>query len=148
MPVRRALEIADRLHSVAIHVLRRLRRVDTASGLSAPRLSALSVIVFGGPITLSDLATAEQVRRPTMTRLVQGLQRAGYVRRLADPVDGRVVRITATPRGRRVMRQGRRRRVKMLAELLAEVPPRERAALRQAIAVLEGVFGARHQPDL
>src|SRR5229473_2111765 len=70
---------ADRLHSAAIHLLRRLRRQDDASGLTAPRLSALSVIVFSGPLTLGALATAEQVRPPTMTRLVAALEEAGLV---------------------------------------------------------------------
>jgi DNA-binding MarR family transcriptional regulator len=143
MPGKTALDVADRLHSVAIHVLRRLRRADAASGLSAPRLSALSVVVFGGPLTLSQLADAEQVRRPTMTRLVQALQRAGYVRRLADPGDGRVARIAATAKGVRVMHEGRERRVHLLAALLADLPAAERAALRRAVGALEGVFG-RH----
>lgn len=137
-------DVADRLHSVAIHLLRRLRRVDGASGLSAPRLSALSVVVFAGPLTLSELAAAEQVRRPTMTRLVQGLQRAGYVRRLADAADGRIVRVAATPKGVRVMRAGRERRVRMLHDLLRDVPARERAVIRRAVDALERVFGRRH----
>ncbi len=51
-------ELADRLHSAAIHLLRRLRREDDASGLPAPQLSALSVIVFGGPIAIGALADA------------------------------------------------------------------------------------------
>jgi DNA-binding MarR family transcriptional regulator len=137
-------DVADRLHAVAIHLLRRLRRVDGASGLSAPRLSALSVVVFAGPLTLSELAEAEQVRRPTMTRLVQGLQRAGYVRRLTDPADGRIVRVAATPKGVRVMRAGRERRVRLLHDLLREVPARERTVIRRAVAALERVFGRRH----
>lgn len=144
MPARETHDVADRLHSVAVHVLRRLRRVDTASRLSAPRLSALSVVVFGGPIALSDLAAAEQVRRPTMTRLVQALQREGLVRRLADPGDGRVTCIAATKKGLQVMRAGRERRVAMLAGLLRDLPAAERKAIRQAVACLEGVFGGRH----
>lgn len=146
MSVSRAVDTADRLHSVAIHILRRLRRVDSASGLSAPRLSALSVVVFAGPLTLGDLADAEQVRRPTMTRLVQALLRAGYVRRLRDARDGRVVRIAATARGERVMRDGRERRVRMLEALLRELPAADRAALKRALRALEGVFGGGSQP--
>src|SRR5258706_16333919 len=69
--------VADRLHSAAIHLLRRLRVEDKAMGLSGPRTSALSVIVIRGPVTMSALAEAEQVRRPTMTRLVDGLERRG-----------------------------------------------------------------------
>jgi DNA-binding MarR family transcriptional regulator len=72
-------EIADHLHSAAIHLLRKLRKEDEGSGLNAPRLSALSVIVFAGPITLGDLAAAEQVRPPTMTRIVNALEQQGLV---------------------------------------------------------------------
>ena len=147
MPERRGVETADRLHSVAIHMLRRLRRVDAASGLSAPRLSALSVVVFVGPLTIGALAEAEQVRRPTMTRLVHALQRAGYVRRRRDDRDGRVVRIVATAKGVRVMRAGRARRVRMLAGLLAQLPATDRAAVRRAVLALEVVFARPpHRP--
>src|ERR671933_1067936 len=78
-PAASIVATADRLHSAAIHLLRRVRRQDDASGLTAPRLSALSVIVFGGPLTLGALAAAEQVRPPTMTRIVQALEEAGLV---------------------------------------------------------------------
>src|SRR5688572_17075132 len=81
---------ADRLHSAAIHLLRRLRREDAKTGLSAPRLSALSVVVFAGPLTLGELAAAEQVRPPTMTRLVSALEAEGLVTRETDPDDGRL----------------------------------------------------------
>ena len=84
---------ADRLHSAAIHLLRRLRREDAQSGLSAPRLSALSVLVFGGPLTLGELANAEQVRPPTMTRLVTALEADGLVTREPDASDGRLTRV-------------------------------------------------------
>src|SRR5919199_1393233 len=80
--------VADRLHSAAVHLLRLLRREDARSGLSAPRLSALSVLVFGGARTLGELAAAEQVRPPTMTRLVRALEAAGLVTREGDPADG------------------------------------------------------------
>ena len=138
--------MADRLHSLAIHLLRRLRRVDVASRLTGPRLSALSVVVFGGPITLSALAAAEQVRPPTMTRLVQALQREGFLRRIPDPIDGRVTRVAATKKGIRVMQQGRERRVRMLAGLLLELPPHELKSIRQAVVALESIVAGRHAP--
>src|SRR6478672_923352 len=93
-----AADLADRLHSAAIHLLRRLRREDDATGLPAPQLSALSVIVFGGPITLGALAQAEQVRPPTITRLVATLEEAGLVERETDASDRRVMRVRATAR--------------------------------------------------
>src|SRR5687768_15743428 len=97
---------ADRLHSAAIHLLRRLRREDTATGLAPARLSALSVLVFGGPMNLTSLAAAEQVRPPTMTRVVQALEAEGLVRREADAVDRRGARLVATARGRRILEAG------------------------------------------
>src|SRR5687768_18215141 len=81
--------LADRLHSAAIHLLRRVRRADDASGLSAARLSALSVVVFAGPIRISALAKAEQVRTPTMTPIAAALARDGLVTREADTSDAR-----------------------------------------------------------
>src|SRR5690349_24381297 len=111
------LETADKLHSAAIHLLRRLRVRDRESGIGPAQLSALSVLVFGGPRTLGELAAAEQVRPPTMTRIVQGLEAAGLVRRRRDADDGRVHRLHATARGRRVMQRGRERRVENLSTL-------------------------------
>ncbi|HEU5170390.1 MAG TPA: MarR family transcriptional regulator [Gemmatimonadales bacterium] len=129
--------MADRLHSAAIHLLRRLRRTDPASGLSAPRLSALSVLVFGGPLGLRALAAAEQVRPPTMVRLVRALEVQGLVRRDPDPTDRRRVRFRATPRGRALLRRGRARRIAVLARGLAGLERRERALLARAVPVLE-----------
>jgi DNA-binding MarR family transcriptional regulator len=97
------LEAADRFHSAAIHALRHVRREDPTTGIGPARLSALSVLVFGGPRTLGELAAAEQVRPPTMTRIVQGLEDDGLAVRRRDPGDGRVHRLYATPKGRRVM---------------------------------------------
>ena len=132
-------DLADRLHSSAIHLLRRLRREDDASGLPAPQLSALSVIVFGGPLTLGALATAEQVRPPTITRLVDKLEAAGLVERSSDPSDGRIARVAATPKGVKLLHAGRRRRVATLAAALDALTKAERSALSNALPVLERV---------
>lgn len=132
--------MADRLHSAAIHLLRRLRREDDAAGLPAPQLSALSVIVFGGgPITLGQLAAAEQVRPPTITKLVVALEEAGLVERETDPDDRRVVRVKATARGTRLLNDGRQRRVASLAASLAALTAADRATLARALSVLETV---------
>ncbi|MCC6318315.1 MAG: MarR family transcriptional regulator [Gemmatimonadaceae bacterium] len=136
-------EVADRLHSLAIHLLRRLRRVDAESRLSGPRLSALSVVVFGGPMAPSALARAEQVARPTMTRIVQGLERDGYVTREPDPFDRRVMHVTATKKGSAVMHDGRQRRVAMLSALLAELPASELREIRAAVDALESIVAGR-----
>jgi DNA-binding MarR family transcriptional regulator len=134
--------LADRLHSVAIHLLRRLRREDDASGLPAPQLSALSVIVFGGPITLGALAAAEQVRPPTITKLVAALEEGGLVTREVDPADRRITRVTATARGTRLLHDGRARRVALLAASLGALSATERAVLTRALPIMEGVARA------
>src|SRR5437762_10197494 len=93
------LSVADRLHSAAIHLLRRVRKQDIASGEGPARLSALSVLVFGGPKTLGELAAAEQVKPPTMSRIVTGLAHNRLVEVTADPEDGRRMSIQATAKG-------------------------------------------------
>lgn len=133
----RHVEAADRFHSAAIHALRHVRREDPATGLSAARLSALSVLVYGGARTLGELAAAEQVRPATMTRIVQFLEQDGYVRREPDPADGRVVRLRATPKGRRVMQQGRERRVGNLAALLGRLSAADVTKIHEAAELVE-----------
>jgi len=131
-------DLADRLHSAAIHLLRRLRREDDASGLPAPQLSALSVIVFGGgPVSLGQLAAAEQVRAPTMTRLVNGLEADRLVTREPDAADARVTLIRATAKGRALLEAGRARRVAALARPLAALDHEDRAALARAAVLIE-----------
>src|SRR5688500_20234215 len=103
-------ELATRLHAASIRLLRTLRREDDGTGLSAPRLSALSVVAFGGPLSLAELAAAEQVRPPTMSRIVDYLVEEGLVTRETAPGDRRSVRIEATDKGRRRMEAGRERR--------------------------------------
>jgi DNA-binding MarR family transcriptional regulator len=134
---RKHREAADKLHSASIHVLRRVAREDPASGLSAARLSALSVLVFGGPRTLGELAAAERVRPPTMTRIVRGLEDARLVRREADPRDGRVVRVHATPKGERILQRARARRIASLADHLAALGPDEVARVHEAAELIE-----------
>jgi len=131
--------LAEQWHSLAIHLLRAMRREDVKSGLTGPRLSALSVLVFGGSRTLGELAAAEQVKPPTMTRLVQALEREGLVRRGVDPGDARIVRLRATPRGESLLMQGRARRVAALAAPLAALAASERATLADAAAILARV---------
>ena len=139
-----AIDLADRLHSAAIHLLRRLRREDAATGLPAPRLSALSVIVFRGPLTLTDLAAAEQVRPPTMTRVVAALEADGLVTREIDSEDRRIARVRATPRGVRVLEEGRLRRVEALAQELAALADRDLATVARAVELIERIVGSRH----
>ncbi len=132
-------QVAARLHSASIRLLRLLRREDDSSGLSAPRLSALSVLVFAGPQSLAELAAAEQVRPPTMSRIVDGLVEAGLVTREVKPGDRRSVRIAATEEGRRLLEAGRERRVRALTSRLARLAESERRALTRGVEILEQV---------
>lgn len=131
--------VAERLHSAAIHLLRAVRRVDTGVGVGPAKLSALSVLVFGGPRSIGALARAEQVRLPTMSRLVRALERDGLATRSADPADGRATRVHATPLGRSVLRRGRTRRVATLARRLEPLPEADRALLARAAELIEGL---------
>ena len=130
-------ELADALHAAAIHLLRRLRREDAATGLSPARLSALSVVVFGGPLRISDLARAEQVKVPTITPTVVALEHDGLLTREADPNDARASILRATPRGQTLMAEGRARRVASLAADLRRVPAADRQVLARAATLIE-----------
>src|SRR5713101_252745 len=129
-------ETADRLHSAAIHLLRRLRVRDRESGVVPAQLSALSVLVFGGPRSLGELADAEQVRPPTMSRIVAGLERAGLVRRRATE-DGRRVRLEPTARGTKILWEGRKRRVESLAQAFVLLQQKEQEQLGELSGLLQ-----------
>jgi DNA-binding MarR family transcriptional regulator len=131
---------ADRLHSTAIHLLRRVRKKDTIMAEAPARLSALSVLVFGGPMSLGELAAAEQVKPPTMSRVVSGLERNGLVERFADSNDARRVRLFATVKGVKLMKQGRKRRIQYLAQNLKTLPADELEVIRHAVEILEKVL--------
>ena len=133
-------ELPARLHSAALHLLRRLAQEDRATGVSAPRLSALSVLVFGGPTTIGLLAGIEGVTPPTMTRLVAGMAADGLVERRSDPDDRRVVRVAASERGRSLLLAGRDRRVSTLAAMLAPLTPKERRRLTSAARIIEAML--------
>jgi DNA-binding MarR family transcriptional regulator len=131
--------LAADLNSVAIHLVRRLRRTDQSLGVTAARLSALSVLVFGGPHSLRALADAEQVAGPTMSKIVAALERDGLVDRAPDPADARAVVLSPTARGRRLMERGRRQRVERLASELDTIGSNERATLARAVRILRSL---------
>jgi DNA-binding MarR family transcriptional regulator len=135
-----ALATADRLHSAAIHLLRRVRKQDVASGVGPAQLSALSVLVFAGPKTLGDLAAAEQVRPPTMSRIVAGLKRARLIETRRDAKDARRMRIRATVSGKRLLQKGRQRRIEYLAEHLRDLSHPELEQLANAAATIKRLF--------
>lgn len=134
--------LADRLHSLAIHLLRRIRRGDEAAGLSAPRLSALSVVIYRGPISLTELAKAEGVTAPTMTRLVQALVKSGLVEKSVNESDNRVVQLMPTEAGRRTLDIARAHRLAAMRELLDRLSPEEAAVVGRAVNALEPLLRA------
>jgi DNA-binding MarR family transcriptional regulator len=136
-------QLATELNSVAIHLLRRIRAADAALGITSARLSALSVLVFGGPRSLTELAEAEQVTAPTMSKLVAALERAGLARREPDPADGRAVRLSATRAGQRILERGRRLRVARLAAELRTLSAADQATLARAARILRGLEDGR-----
>jgi DNA-binding MarR family transcriptional regulator len=134
----RRREAADRIHSAAIHLLRRVREVDAkAMGISPARASALSVLVFGGARSLTELAAAEQVTSATMSKLVTAMEGEGFVRRYPDVNDARSIRIEATAKGRRILERGRKQRLDLLEQLLRGASAPEIAAVRTAASVVE-----------
>ena len=135
-----AFSVADRLHSTAIHLLRRVRKQDVASGEGPARLSALSVLVFGGAKTLVELAGAEQVKPPTMSRIVAGLARSKLVQITADPQDGRRMSIRPTPKGVKLLHEGRQRRIEYLASHLAGLTREELAQVAESTEILARVL--------
>lgn len=131
-----SLEVAVALHRAAIRLLRMMRVADAETGVSPPKLSALSVLAFGGPQSLSGLARAEQVTAATMSRLVSDLEADGLVAKRADRADRRGVRIEVTERGRVLMEEGRRKRLALLTARLRALTRAERALLADAAAVM------------
>jgi DNA-binding MarR family transcriptional regulator len=113
--------------------------VDAASGLTAARLSALSVLVFGGPRSLGGLAHAESVAGPTMTRIVDGLVERGLARRDPHPSGARSVLVTATAEGERLMRAAARRRVEAIATALEALPREDQEVLGAAGPLLDAL---------
>jgi DNA-binding MarR family transcriptional regulator len=140
LPASPTLVVADRLHSAAIHLLRRVRKQDVATGEGPARLSALSVLVFGGPKTLGELAAAEQVKPPTMSRIVTGLARSRLIQITDDLQDARRIRIRATAKGVRLLQKGRQLRIEYLASRLDRLSPQELSDLGKAVEILNSLL--------
>jgi DNA-binding MarR family transcriptional regulator len=132
-----AREAADRMHSAAIHLLRRVAREDSKAGVSPPRLSALSVLVFAGPKTVSELAGMERVKVPTMSRLVSAMEEEGLVRRERHGTDARSVVLHPTAKGKRVLERARALRLSALESLLANASVQELATVRDAATIVD-----------
>jgi DNA-binding MarR family transcriptional regulator len=143
-PRAETIAAADRLHSAVIHLLRRVRKQDEASGVGPAQLSALSVLVFAGPKTLGELAAAEQVKPPTMSRIVAGLKRSRLIEITRDPRDKRRMHIWPTAKGTRLLQEGRQRRIAYLAAHLGSLTASELAQLGAAADILEKLLSNWH----
>ena len=130
-------EAADRIHSASIHLLRRVSKEDAAMGVSSARMSALSVLVFTGPKTLTELAAMERVKPPTASRLIAGMERDGLVARKPHPNDARAFVLSATPKGRRLLDRGRELRLRALEQLLEHATAHEVAVVREAADIVD-----------
>ncbi|HEY4237691.1 MAG TPA: MarR family transcriptional regulator [Gaiellaceae bacterium] len=106
-------------------------------GISPARASALSVLVFGGPRSLTELAAAEQVTSATMSKLVTAMEAEGLLRRSPDVSDARSIRIEATSKARRILERGRSQRLELLERLLRDATGAEIDAVCTAAEVLE-----------
>jgi DNA-binding MarR family transcriptional regulator len=129
--------VARALNSGAIHLLRSLAAVDRLAGLTPARLSALSVIVFGGPQSLGALAAAEGVAGPTMTRIVDGLVAAGFAERRPDPGDGRAVMIAPTAAGEKLTHGAAGRRIAAIAAAISGLPAADRRRIAASAGLLD-----------
>jgi len=142
-----ATELAARLASLSTVLQRHLSRVDAGEGLTRARLSALALLVLGGPRTLGDLAAAEHVRPPTMTRLVHAMEAGGLVVREPNPDDGRSVVIHATPRGVEQLDLGRARQIAPLAASISDLDRAQRVQLEDSADLLGRVLrGSAWEP--
>lgn len=128
--------VAERVHAAAIRLLRSMRVADAESGLSGPKLSALSVLAFAGPQSLSGLARAEQVRAPTMSKLVADLEAEGLALKRADKADKRGIVIEVTAKGRALMEAGRARRLALLRRRFSTFSKAEIATLAAAAELM------------
>lgn len=131
--------LAARLCLANARLARRVRQEAMSAGddLTASRLAALATIEDVGPITLGELAAVEQVQPPSMTRIVARLEETGLARREVDAQDRRIIRVHITDSGRQTLERSRTRKNVFLAKRVARLTPEARAALADALPVLE-----------
>jgi DNA-binding MarR family transcriptional regulator len=134
-------EIANLLHSASIKLLRRLRSSDVDAGLTSGQASVLSVLVYAGDKTISELAMIEQVRLPTMSRLIRDMEKSRLIERLADETDGRISRIRPTQKARTLLEKARLLRLGRLQKALAARPQVERDMLHRAAESMLDIAG-------
>jgi len=132
----RVVEVAAQLRMAILRTARRLRQ-EAGVDLGPALIAALGTVERHGPLTPSELADLERVKRPTATRMVNRLEAEGLILRARDPADGRSSLVSASPRGLELLRRLRKRRTAYLARRLRELDPDEVAALARAAEILE-----------
>ena len=132
----RVVDVAAQLRVAIFRTARRLRQ-EAGVDLGPALIAALGTIERHGPLTPSELADLERVKRPTATRMVTRLELERLILRARDPADGRSSLVSTSPRGRELLRRLRRRRTAYLARRLRELEPDEVAALSRAAEILE-----------
>ena len=128
--------LAADLTVIAVRLVRWLRAADPSPALSGPEASAMAVIVYSDGITPSRLAELEQVKRPTITKLIDGLVQRGLVQRLENLDDKRSSLLAATRKGREVWEAGQLRRIAPLADRIETLNPEERRQFEAAMPLL------------
>ena len=129
--------LAGSLRDAVGRLGRRMRAERAATDLSLGQWAALRTLESHGPMTPSELAAHEKVQPPSVTKILARLEQHGYVSRTPDPLDRRQVVLAATPDGRALLADDRRRKDKWVSQRLQTLEPAERAALAAALPVLE-----------
>ena len=137
-------ELAARLRLSVTRLNRRLRQ-QNVGGLTASQTSALASINRLGVPTLGELAVAESIQPPSMTKIVANLEKAGYVKRVVDPADRRVARVTVQASGKKVLQQNRSLKNAFLAQQLHRLDDGERVALGELAVLLERLLEVEEQ---
>jgi len=129
--------LASTLRLAVMRLARRMRSERADTSLTLTQLAALATLERHGPLTPRELAAAERVTPPSMTRIAASLEAAGLATRTDHPSDGRQVLLAASPTGVALLREDRRRRDAWLAQRLRELDQADRDVLRQAAQVLD-----------
>ncbi len=137
--------LADSLAVVCVRLVRTLRGLSRSADLTEPEISALSAIVYAERIAARDLAAMEGVTPATISRIVAEMEAKGQVKRTQDKHDARLQWIAATPLGERRIREGHKRRVAPLADVIADLPLKERETLAAAAAILNSAIARLHE---
>jgi DNA-binding MarR family transcriptional regulator len=132
-------ELAPRLRWAITRMARRLRQ-EAGTDLGPSQVAALATIERHGPLSPSELAEAERIKRPTATRILRHLEEGGLVERVRDPADGRASILSITAAGRTLLRRLRARKTAYLATRLDKLDAEDRRTLERAAELLEGML--------